>query len=217
MKGLIRALLPALVAALLSSYPLLAQTPRPLFDGASLSGWRVVEGAGAGEVAVRDGGIVLGRGEPLTGIVWDGSFPRINYEVTLQAMRVAGSDFFSAITFPVGDEYCTLVIGGWGGGVVGLSSLEGADASENETRRYLAVEDGRWYPVRLRVTDERIEVWIDGESFVNLVHRGRLLSLRLEMLTNRPFGIASWMTTGVVREIEVRELGRTTSDLRPDG
>lgn len=217
MTRLIRALLPAVVAALLSSYPSSApaQQSGALFDGVSLEGWTVVGGAGSGEVVVRDGAIVLERGEPLTGIVWAGDFPRIDYEVTLQAMRVEGSDFFSAITFPVAEAFATLVIGGWGGGVVGLSSLEGADASENETRRYLAVEDGRWYPVRLRVTQERIEVWIDGEQFVDLPHQDRLLSVRLEMLANRPFGIASWMTTGAIRDVKVKELGRTTSDLRP--
>lgn len=222
MTRLIKALLPIMVAALLSPCPAFAQISAEaqarthvLFDGESLEGWTVVGGAGSGEVAVRDGAIVLGRGEPLTGIVWAGAFPRIDYEVTLQAMRVEGSDFFSAITFPVGEDYSTLVIGGWGGGVVGLSSLEGSDASENETRRYLAVEDGRWYSVRLRVTQERVKVWIDGEQFVDLPHRDRLLSVRLEMLANRPFGIASWMTTGAIRDVEVQELGRTTSDLRP--
>lgn len=206
MKRLIWALLPVGVAALLSSYPLAAQNTLRLFDGATLTGWSVVGGAGSGEVVVRDGSIVLERGEPLTGIVWAGDFPRIDYEVTLRAMRVQGSDFFSAITFPVGEAYCTLVIGGWGGGVVGLSSLEGADASENETRRYLAVENGRWYQLRLRVSEERIEAWIDGEQFVDLAHQDRLLSVRLEMLANRPFGIASWMTTGAIREVQVQKL-----------
>ncbi|HEX6069337.1 MAG TPA: DUF1080 domain-containing protein [Longimicrobiaceae bacterium] len=186
-----------------------AQEARSLFDGRTLDGWEVTDFGGQGSVEVREGTIVLQQGEPLTGITWAGEFPRIGYEVTLQAMRLAGRDFFAAITFPVGDDPCTLVIGGWGGGVVGLSSIEGADASENETRRSMRFEDRRWYRIRLRVTQEKIEAWIDDERVVDFSHRGRLLSIRVDVWESQPFGIATWQTAGALRDIELRMLPST--------
>ena len=62
-----------------------------------------------------------------------------DYEVTLEAMRVDGNDFFCGMTFPAGKDPCTLIVGGWGGTVVGLSSINGMDASENETTINMAV------------------------------------------------------------------------------
>ena len=61
------------------------------------------------------------------------TFPKVDYEVNLDAKRVAGNDFFCGITFPVGKRFCSLIVGGWGGATVGLSSIDGKDAAENET------------------------------------------------------------------------------------
>lgn len=183
-----------------------SQEPPRLFDGRSLAGWEVADFIGSGDVRVDDGAIVLGRGDPMTGITWSGDFPRYDYELTLEAKRVAGNDFFSTITFPVRDDFCSLVVGGWGGAVVGLSSIEGADASENETRTYFPFEDDRWYRLRLRVSGGRIEAWIDDRPVVDFDHEGRLLSLRVEVMANRPFGIATWNTSGMLRELELRRL-----------
>ena len=94
--------------------------------------------------------------------------PRYRLEVELEAMRVEGSDFFCGLTFPIKDEFCSLIVGGWGGGVVGLSSVDGSDASENETTGYREFEKGKWYPIKLRVTDQRITAWIDGKEEVDL-------------------------------------------------
>jgi hypothetical protein len=195
-----------LLFAFAAGTPLQAQQARSLFDGESLTGWQITDFTTHGEVYLQDGNIILGRGSPITGITWTENFPRINYEVTLEAMRIEGRDFFSAITFPVNDDPSTLVIGGWGGGVVGLSSIEGADASENETGRWMRFEDNRWYRIRLRVTEKRIQAWIDHEIVVDFPHTGRLLSIRVEVLPNQPFGIATWNTTAALRNIELLEL-----------
>lgn len=206
----------ALLTALASgANPLHAQRDRSLFDGETLVGWTVSDFFSPGLVGVRNGSIVLGRGDPLTGITWAGDFPRLDYEVTLEAMRVEGTDFFAAITFPVADDPCTLVIGGWGGSVVGLSSIEGADASENETARWMEFENGRWYRIRLRVTSEKIEAWIDDEQVVDFPHVGRLLSVRVEVLPSRPFGIATWQTTAALRNIQLRALTAPSSAVAP--
>ena len=96
--------------------------------------------------------IVLGAGGPMTGVTWSGEFPKTNYEIRWEAARIDGNDFFASLTFPVGDSYCTWVTGGWGGDIVGLSSLDGWDASDNETRSYFDFDKGRWYAFRLKVT-----------------------------------------------------------------
>ena len=180
---------------------------RPLFDGKSLKWWRKTRFGGEGEVYVKDGVIVLEMGEPMTGITWEGwDLPRLNYEVELEAKRVDGGDFFCGLTFPVGDDPCTLIVGGWGGSVVGLSSLDGFDASENETSTYMSFENGRWYRIRLRVEGARIMAWIDGKKIVDVDIRGREIGIRPEVELSRPFGISTWRTTGALRNLRIRLL-----------
>ena len=119
-----------------------------LFDGKSLHGWRETPFTGRGPIRVEKGCIVLGAGNPMTGVNWTGGFPKSNYEVRFEAARLEGSDFFASLTFPVGDSFATWVMGGWGGDIVGISSLDGWDASDNETRSYFNFESGHWYALR---------------------------------------------------------------------
>lgn len=177
-----------------------------LFDGKTLEGWKPSDFAGAGDVKVEDASILLAAGNDMTGITASRKIPKINYEVELEARRVSGSDFFATLTFPVKDNFCSFVVGGWGGGVTGLSSLNGFDASENETTGYKKFENGKWYPVRLRVTAERITAWIDGEEVVDADVRESKLTTRIEVEESKPFGIASWQTKAALRKIRIREL-----------
>ena len=177
-----------------------------LFDGETLKGWEATEFGGEGDVKAEDGRIVLGTGNDLTGIHTERKLPKVNYEVELEAMRVDGSDFFCGLTFPVGESHCSLIVGGWGGGVCGLSSLDAQDASENETTSFREFKSGKWYPIRLRVTDKTISAWIEGKEILNQEITGRKLSVRAEVLPSKPFGVASWQTTAALRGIRIREL-----------
>jgi hypothetical protein len=181
---------------------------KKLFDGKSLGGWKSADFFGAGEVRVRDGAVVLGKGKRMTGITYSrGDFPKTDYEVALEAKKVEGEDFFCTTTFPVGDDFCSFVVGGWGGQMVGLSSIDGADASENETSKGKEFRRDRWYRVRIRVSKKKIEAWIDREKMVDLDTTDRRISVRIECLRCRPFGIATYETTGAVRDVRVRRLG----------
>src|SRR5207248_8556470 len=133
---------------------------------------------------------------------WTNAFPKINYEFALDAMRVTGSDFFCGLTVPVGDSFCSLIVGGWGGSLVGISSLDGMDASENETSKFMNFEKGRWYRIRLRVRETKIEAWIDRQKLIDVDTTGRKISLRPgDIELSKPVGLASWQTTAVFREI----------------
>lgn len=178
-----------------------------LFDGKTLKGWKATEFIGRGKVLCESGMIVFEAGDPFTGLNWTDSVPRINYEISLDAMRVGGSDFFCGLTIPVKDSCCSLIAGGWGGSLIGISSFDGADASENESTKFMNFENGRWYRVRLRVTDQRIEGWIDNEKLINVVTTDKRISVRPgEIEMSQPFGLASWNTTAAFREIRMRRI-----------
>jgi hypothetical protein len=180
---------------------------RSLFDGASLGQWKSTAFGGEGEVHVEASEIVLERGNDLTGITWTGELPRLSYEIELQAKRVSGNDFFCGLTFPVGDAYCSFIVGGWAGAVTGFSSLDGLDASENETTRIRDYQLNRWYTVRVRVTADRLQAFVDEESFADVKTTGRRISIRPEVQDSRPLGIASWRTKAALRAIRLRKLG----------
>ena len=180
-----------------------AQETRSLFDGKSLDGWEIIDFGGQGKISVREDAIVIEAGEPLSGIRWTKDFPKANYEVNLQAKRVRGSDFFCGMTFPVKDSFLTLVLGGWQGYVNGLSSIDGYDAANNETYDSYGFSHDRWYWIRLRVTDKKIEAWADDSRIVDFTIGNHDLSLRFEMEPTVPFGISTYYTTGAVRFITV--------------
>ena len=181
-----------------------------LFDGQTLGQWKATDFGGQGAVYVKDGAIYMEMGSYMTGITWTGPVVRMNYEITLEAMRVQGNDFFCGLTFPVGDKPCTLVLGGWGGGLCGLSSIDYYDASENETTRMIGFETGKWYHVQLRVEPDRIQAWLDGEELVNFETTDHKLDIRAEVDLSQPLGIATWVTTGAVRGIRVKKLPEQT-------
>jgi len=186
---------------------------KPLFDGRSLAGWKRTGFAGGGEVRVepsfRDGGpaIVVAAGASLSGFNWTGEAPRTDYEISLEAMKIEGNDFMCGLTFPVGDSHATLILGGWGGPVVGISSIDNSDASENPTTRYLSFVKDRWYRVRLRVTPSRLEAWLDDQKIVDQETTGRKISLRPGSIgLSKPIGISTYQTSAAYRAIKLRTL-----------
>ena len=179
---------------------------KSLFNGKDLSGWFTNDFAGHGEVRVEDGKIVLGTGVALTGIKRTNGFYTSNYEVQVEAMKTSGGDFFCGLTFPVKDSHATLIVGGWGGSLVGISSVDGMDASENEFTQYLRFDDNKWYNIRLRVTDSKIQAWIDNERLIDADITERKIHMRAgEIEDSAPFGLATFQTTAAIRAIKIRE------------
>ena len=174
-----------------------------IFDGSTLNGWEITNFGPQGPVDVSGGQIILGMGEGCTGVTYTRKFPEIDYKVSLEAKRVNGTDFFCGMTFPVGQDPCTLIIGGWGGTTVGLSSIDGRDASENETTRLMKFEKDHWYEICLEVREKAIKAWIDDSLVVDFQRDGKRLSIRPEVELSKPFGICSWSTTAALRNIRV--------------
>jgi hypothetical protein len=179
---------------------------RSLFDGKTLGTWRPSGFGGEGEVVVDDGAIRIGMGADLSGITWGGDVPRQNYEIALDAQRAEGNDFFCGLTFPVGEDPCSLIVGGWGGGVVGLSSVDGDDAAHNATTLYKEFKTGRWYGIRVQVSPRRIACFIDDERVIDQPLEDRKLSIRDEVMPSKPLGVATYATTALVKNIRWRPL-----------
>jgi len=179
-----------------------------LFDGESLGQWKQTPFEEDGKSYVADGRIIMAMGRDMSGVTWTGPLLRMDYEISLEAMRVEGFDFFCGLTFPINESPCTLVVGGWGGGLVGLSNIDYYDAANNETSWNLDVESGKWYQIRLRVTEKMIQAWIDDEMMVNFEWPGHKLDVRMEVDLSVPLGIATWQTAGAARSIEVRKVDK---------
>jgi hypothetical protein len=185
-----------------------ASAQESLFDGKTLAGWKVTDFGGEGEVTVENGAIIMKMGQPLTGITWKDAakIPTDNYEISLQAMKRKGDDFFCAVTFPVRDSHATFVLGGWAGTVVGLSSINGLDASENETTQYEKFDPNKWYAVRVRVAGGKIECWINDKSMCEVELEGKRISTRIEVDPNKPLGVCCYNTEAGLKDIKLRRL-----------
>ena len=168
--------------------------------------WESAKFGGEGPVKITDDLIRLDSGDPLTGIRWTGEFPKQNYEIEYQARRVDGFDFFATVTFPVGDEHCSFVTGGWGGGTTGISSIDGADASGNDTTGYLKFEPQRWYTIRVRVDESEIVCWIDKVEYARVQRGNHTFDIRFEMDPCLPLGIAAYATVAEIKAIRYKTL-----------
>jgi hypothetical protein len=172
-------------------------------DGGS---WVQSRFGGDGELKIAAGVMSLGFGDPLTGVRWEGEFPRQQYEISLEARRTAGFDFFCGLTVPVGKERCSLILGGWGGSLVGISSIGGEDAAHNETMLIREFEQNRWYQVRMRVTPKRLQVWLDREEIIDFERDDRPLDIRAEMEESTPLGIAAFQCESQIRNVRYRKI-----------
>ncbi len=175
-----------------------------LFNGKDFGDWKKTAFGGEGDVFVdEEGNLEFGFGAVITGVHWGGKVPATsNYEISLDAMKLDGNDFFIALTFPVKDSHATFVVGGWGGGVVGISCVDDLNASENETMEIEGFEKDVWYKIRVRVSDDKLQAWIDDDQKVDLDLEGRKISLLPgDIELSVPIGIAAYQTRAQYRNV----------------
>ncbi len=170
--------------------------------------WSECQFGGDGPIEVTDKMITLGFGDPITGVKWDGEVPRDNYEIEVEARRVEGFDFFCAITFPIAKAHASLVLGGWGGGVVGISSIDDRDASDNDTTMFKNFDNQKWYRARIRVEKTRLAVWLDDKLQFEHPRKGHTFDIRYEMDPCVPFGLANNQCKSEIRLVLVRTLAK---------
>jgi len=150
-----------------------------------------------------NGSILVEAGSPIAGISLESgdTLPTTNYEISLDAKRIEGSDFFCGLTFPVRDSHCSLIVAGHGGRIVGLSEVDGNDHSSNDTTRYRNFEDDIWYAIRVRVTDESITCWIDDEQIIQQTLSGHRISTPSLAEAFRPMGLSAFESKVAYRNI----------------
>jgi hypothetical protein len=180
-----------------------------LFDGKTMKNWHVTEFGGEGQAEVEDGQIIVHSGTTLSGVNWTGqALPKENFEIELDAKKLDGSDFFLGLTFPYKNDYATLVLGGWGGSVIGISSVNGNDAANNEWSAAREFKKNTWYHVRLRATGDRISAWLDKdpEPFLDLETAGKEISTRSDIDAAKPLGLSTYQTSAAYKNITLRKL-----------
>ncbi len=204
----LRHLLPLLFLAFNLQAESPAKTEFVLFDGQSLAGWKEHDAGASGAVEVTDGEIIIKSGESLSGIIYTkaAELPQTNYEITLEAKRVDGVDFFCGLTFPAGGpKTCaTLILSGWGGSVTGISSIDGVDAAENATGHYRKFENNKWYRVKLRVTPANLTAWVNDEKIIDQDIEGRKVGLRAGPIEDyAPLSLTTFQTTAALKNIKL--------------
>lgn len=195
--------------------PELSATRWELFSEGLGTHWKEAEIAESGGITKHEDGYTLKEGGPITGIVfpqWSAEkLPLNNYRIEYDVMRIHGADFFGTVTFPVHkiDQWVSFVFGGWGGFQVGISSVDGQDASVNTTGSSQPLENGKWYHIRIEVRDDLLEVWMNDRPLVRLVTTGRLLHLRTgDMDKCTPFGFASYGTEAQIKNCVISTLNQ---------
>jgi hypothetical protein len=195
------------VLAVLASCAETTSVPRAaereeLFDGSDLEHWQPTGFGGAGELVLEDGALLLELGNPLTGITWSGAeLPREGYTLLVRATKLAGHDFFCGLSFPIGAECATLILGGWGGTTCGLSCIDGRDASENETTSYRRFEPGRVVAIRIDVSATQVRAEVDSELLFDVARAGKRFAVRGEVVASQPLGYCAFATRTALHEI----------------
>jgi hypothetical protein len=180
-----------------------------IFNGRDLSGWRIVKEIffdRPGEVKVDKGSLVLGEGKELTGVAWTGKVLRDGFEVSFKARRVKGEDFFCGFTFPIRKGDASLILGGWGGTVVGLTAIDSYSAAENDTTQAIEFKLGRWYDVRVRVAEGYVRVFLDEKKIIDHEIEGHKFEVWPQMEEARPMSFSTYSTVGEFRDIVYRRV-----------
>ncbi|MDG0963824.1 MAG: hypothetical protein P8O23_02075, partial [Opitutales bacterium] len=83
--------------------------------------------------------------------------------------------------------------------------IDDFDASENETGDVYIFENNQWYDIKLWVGEEKIQLWIDSEIVIDYEVDGHKVAMRFgEIEISAPFGISTYATTGVIKNIEMK-------------
>ena len=118
-----------------------------------------------------------------------------------------GEDFFCCLTFPYKKTHASFVLGGWGGSVCGISSIDFMDAMENSTMTVRDFDQGKWYKLRLLVSENRFQGFVGEKQIVNVGIKDRKIGMRFgEIEESVPLGLSTFRTTAEYKNITIRHL-----------
>jgi hypothetical protein len=191
----------ALAAVIFTLLPLLAQTavPKETANGLILGSWntqveyddaKVVAGTNvllsdgfetqvpgwlraSGEWQVADGVLrqTSGATPALTRFAFKDA--ATNYTVSVRAKKLGGAEGF-LVGFGVRDlqNYHWLNLGGWNNTAAALEESLDGERSPVGSRVDQAIETGRWYDLKIEVTGQRIQCFVDGRQIIDLTDAG---------------------------------------------
>lgn len=169
--------------------------------------WQATSFGGEGEIEFLADAVELGFGSPLTGLHWAGDLPLgPAYQLEVEASRIDGTDFFCGLNFPIGESAATVVLGGWGGALCGLSCIDGLDASMNATRSFQSFEPGESVRLRVEVSARQVRAWLDEEPLFVIERGGAQFELRTEVTPGGRLGISSFQTRARIHAVRWRAL-----------
>lgn len=168
--------------------------------------WESVSLGGEGEVEFDEQGVLMRFGSPLTGVRWLGDALPDSYEVEVRAARIDGNDFFCGLNLPIGTDSATVVLGGWGGALCGLSCIDGMDASMNATRSFQDFSRGEVHVLRVRVDPQEVYAEVDGAELFRHTRGEGVLSLRAEVQPVGSFGVTCFQTTARIESVRWRPI-----------
>ena len=179
---------------------------QPLFKDPELKNWEPIEFGETNRHEIKTDSIRVEQGYQLTGVRFTGDLPTSNYQMELEAIKGTGTDFFCCLTFPVQDQFCSLVVGGWGGTVTGISCIDAKDASDNQTTSFRKYEMNKPYLINVTVTDDKLQCRIDDELVVDLALKGVKLSLRTDVDQCKPLSLCSFATGATWNNFRIQRL-----------
>jgi len=124
-----------------------------------------------------------------------------DYEFSFKARKTGGREGF-LVLFRAADEdnFCWWNLGGWGNVRHALEIEQGGQRRIIPPGVDRAVEQGKWYDIRVRVEGDHVEGWLDGE---------KLLDVRDSMPAAGRVGLGTWATQAEFRDLKVTALDVT--------
>jgi len=113
-----------------------------------------------------------------------------------------------------------VIIGGWGGGLCGISSFNYMDAAENQWTRGVAFENNKWHTLRVRVMPNVMQIFLDEKKTYHArveYEKSSQFSLRSgsDIDKTKPLGLASFQTHAHWRNFTLTKITEVTEDDKP--
>ena len=84
--------------------------------------------------------------------------------------------------------------------------MEHAATLYDKLPQYEKLDRNKWYNIRVRVADGKVECWLDDKQMVDVDLKGKRISTRIEVDANRPLGCCCYNVESALKDIKLRRL-----------